>query len=57
MRPGLKAPPSLRFGVRCVLLAEQATPSSEENLGWWKEIAEEPSENEIKPLDWLVPVS
>jgi hypothetical protein len=26
-------------------------------LGWWKEIAEVSSEDEIKPIDWLVPVS
>ncbi len=25
-------------------------------LGWWKKIAEESSENEVKPIDWLVPV-
>ena len=26
-------------------------------LGKWKETAEDASENEIKPIDWLVPVS
>ena len=36
---------------------EPATPRSEDrSLGWWKETAEASSEDEIKPIDWLVPV-
>ena len=29
---------------------------AEDVLGWWKETAEASSEDEIKPIDWLVPV-
>ena len=34
-----------------------ATVAGKNMLGWWKETAEASSEDEIKPIDWLVPVS
>jgi hypothetical protein len=50
----------LRAGVGacCFDVWSLLTPACAGNLlGWWNESSRTGSENEIKPIDWLVPVS